>query len=224
MKISFLLPTRGRSENLKLVLDSLENTCDSISNYEVILCFDNDDVKHIEEFDSWTKNYNFKKIVIDRCGYDNIHIYYNKAAEESSGDWLWVWNDDCEMIKKGWDTIISEYNGQFVIINPWNTRDVDAQYLLTNLMFPIFPRKYLELLGHLSPWNHIDTYTDHVVSVFNFPIKQNEWRIVHTHNKQNDQTTREIFYHRIPMPINQLTIDRTKISNYLKLINVEDNI
>lgn len=38
MKISFLLPTRGRPENLKLVLDSLENTCDSISNYEVILC------------------------------------------------------------------------------------------------------------------------------------------------------------------------------------------
>ena len=75
MKISFLLPTRGRSEHLKLVLDSLANTCNSISNYEVILCFDDDDVNHIKTFDSWIKNYNFKKIVMNRCGYDNIHVY-----------------------------------------------------------------------------------------------------------------------------------------------------
>ena len=87
MKISFLLPTRGRSQHLKLVLDSIANTCDSISNYEVILCFDKDDVRHIEEFDSWPKNYNFKKIVMDRCGYDNLQIYYNKAAEEN-----FTWN------------------------------------------------------------------------------------------------------------------------------------
>ena len=151
---------------------------------------------------------------MDRVGYDNLHIYYNKAYEISRGNWLWLWNDDaCEMLCRDWDLIIEEYNNQFLILNPWNTRSIDSQYLKTNTMFPIFHRKYAEMLGHLSPWNHVDTYTNRVISGL-VPLK-NEFRIVHSHDRENDETDKEVFYHRVAFPEEQLKIDRSKISNYL---------
>ena len=209
-----MLPTRGRPEKLKKLLFSLKETCSCVNNYEVVLVFDSDDKEHIEKFNNLKKEFNYQTIIMDRVGYDNLQIYYNKACEISRGNWLWLWNDDAsEMLCKNWDIIIEEYNDQFLILNPWNTRSEDSQYLQTNTMFPIFPKKYVEILGHLSPWNHVDTYTDRVISGL-IPIK-NEFRIIHSHDKEKDKTSKEVFYHRVPFPQKQLEIDRFKINSYL---------
>lgn len=209
--VSFLLPVRKRPKTLKLSLDSLLNTCSNVSNYEVIVVFDDDDIETINEFDSWDKNYNYKKIISQRFGYDFLNKYYNLASNESSGKWLWVWNDDTEMINKNWDLIIEEYNDQFLILNPFNTREMDAVYLQTHTLFPIIPRKYVELLGHISPWNHIDTYIERICSEY---IK-NEFRILHTHNKNDDEISKEIVYHRISFPQEQFEIDFRIIRDFI---------
>jgi len=218
MNISFLLPTRNRPEKLKKLLLSLKETCNNINNYEVVLVFDNDDTAHINEFNNLNKNFNYQTIIMNRVGYDNLHIYYNEACKIAKGNWLWPWNDDCsEMLSKDWDLIVEEYNNKFCILNPWNTRSCDSGYLQSHTMFPVVPKKYVELLGHLSPWNHYDTYTERVVSGLNLLI--NEFRIVHTHDREEDETTKGVQYHKIPFPNEQLNIDRDKINNYLK----EDN-
>jgi len=215
MNISFLLPTRNRPEKLKKLLLSLKETCNNISNYEVVLVFDSDDTHHIQKFNELDKNFNYQTIIMDRVGYDNLHIYYNKACEIAKGNWLWLWNDDaCEMLSKDWDLIIENYNNQFLILNPWNTRSCDSEYLKTHTMFPIVPKKYVELLGHFSPWNHLDTYTERVIGGMN--ILKNEFKIVHTHDREEDETLKEVHYHRIPFPHEQLEIDRNIIINYLK--------
>jgi len=209
--ISFLLPTRKRPDDLKKSLDSLENTCSSIDNYEVVIVFDEDDSETISIFDSWDKKYNYKKIVSKRLGYDYLNLYYNMACDIAKGQWFWVWNDDAEMLNKDWDLIIQEYDKQFVILNPFNTRQVDSQYLLTHTLFPIVPRKYYELLSYLSPWNHIDTYCERICS----GLIKNEFRLLHTHNKQNDEVSNAIVYHRIPFPQDQYLIDIDIIKKYI---------
>lgn len=211
--VSFLLPTRGRSQKLKAVLDSLVETCSSINNFEVVLLFDDDDREHIGEFESWPKNYQYKKQVLKRAGYNNLQVYYNLACSMSSGKWLWVWNDDSRMISRDWDLVIKEYEEEFVILNPWNTREVDKEYLKTHTMFPIVPRVFYEHLGHLSPWNHIDTYLGKIVD--GMGLIKNEFRIVHTHDREIDKTLEGVVYLQVPCPSEQCRIDRQKISDYI---------
>jgi hypothetical protein len=209
--ISFLLPIRKRPDSLKKSLDSLVKTCNNKNNYEVIVVFDDDDVDTILAFDSWEKDYNFQKLVTKRFGYDYLNMYYNMACEAAKGQWLWVWNDDTEMLNKDWDLIIKEYDNQFVILNPFNTREVDAKYLLTHTLFPILPKKYYELLNHLSPWNHIDTYIERIC----VGLIKNEFRLLHTHNKQIDEVSKEITYHKILFPQEQFLIDSEIIKKYV---------
>ena len=211
--ISFLLPIRKRPYSLKRSLDSLYTTCSDPTSYEVVIIFDSDDIETINEFNSWEKKFNYKVEIMDRLGYDYLNEYYNKACSLSSGEWLWVWNDDTCMLEKNWDLIIKEYDKKFLIINPYNTRDVDREYIKTHTLFPIVPKKYYELLSHLSPWNHIDTYTERVIDGLN--LLKNEFRIIHTHEKNNDEVSKEITYHRISIPEEQLSIDRDKIIKYL---------
>jgi glycosyltransferase involved in cell wall biosynthesis len=212
--ISFLLPTRNRSDKLKTLLDSFIKTASSIDNYEVILVFDDDDVEHIKQFESIPKNFNYKKIVMKRVGYNNLQEYYNTAALNSSGDWLWVWNDDSKMLSKDWDLIIEEYTNKFVIINPWNTRPEDSEYLQTNSLFPIVPRKMVELLGYFSPWNHIDTYWNRLQN--GLSLLKNEFRIVHTHEREIDENLKNVVYHEIPFPNGNFIKDRKILENYLE--------
>lgn len=214
--ISFLLPTRNRSDKLKTLLDSFIKTASSIDNYEVILVFDDDDDEHIKQFESIPKNFNYKKIVMKRVGYNNLHEYYNTAALNSSGEWLWVWNDDSKMISKNWDLIINEYNNQFLILNPWNTRPEDYGYLQTNSLFPIIPRKMIELLGYFSPWNHIDTYWNRLQNGLN--LLHNEFRIIHTHDREIDENLKHVVYHQIPFPIDNFNRDRQILEKYLESI------
>lgn len=216
MKISFLLPTRYRSEKLKELLDSFYETCNNIDNYEVILVFDSDDIDHINYFNSLEKKFNYKTLIVDRVGYNNLHLYYNIACSYSTGEWLWVWNDDSKMLSKDWDLVIDEYSGQFVILNPWNTRPMDAEYLKTCSLFPIVPRKMFELLGHFSPWNHIDTYINRLQSGLN--LLKNEFRIIHTHDREIDENLKNVTYHAVPFPDNQFIKDRQIIIDYLESI------
>jgi glycosyltransferase involved in cell wall biosynthesis len=212
MEISFIIPTRKRTEKLKRLLDSLESTCNNKDNYEVILAFDSDDKDHYEQFASWTKNYNHKSFIIDRLGFDHLEVYCNKAAEISSGKWLWWWADDSYMTSKDWDSIIKEYDDKFVLLNPWHA--LHESYIQEATMFPIVPRKYYEILGYVSPWNHVDTYVERILKPFG--LMKNEFRITHDHDRdENDETHKEVIYHRRGFPLQQYANDMIRVKKYL---------
>ena len=209
--VSFILPIRKRPISLKKNLDSLLATCNDVNNYEVIVIFDDDDINTIQEFDSWDKPFNYQKIVTKRLGYDYLHTYMNMGCEVAKGEWLWTWNDDVEMVNKDWDLVIKEYQNQFLILNPFNTRKEDAEYLLTRILFPIIPKTFFNLLSHISPWTHFDNYIEKLCP----ELIRNEFRLLHTHDKHSDEVTQEIVYFRLPFPEEQLVIDRDKLNVYL---------
>lgn len=217
--ISFLIPTRKRVNCLNLSLESLQRTCTDIDSFEVIIITDNDDVETNEFLKSKIHNFTFKTKVrsLDRLGYNYLNEYYNLAAEISEGEWIWVWNDDTKMISEGWDTIIKKYDNEFLILNPFNTRKVDEEYIKTHTLFPIISKKFYQIFSRISPWNHIDTYIERVAD--GFDLIKNEFNIIHTHDKENDEVTSEIHYHVIPFPNGELEQDREKLLKYLKNVH-----
>ena len=84
--------------------------------YEIIICADDDDNETIQ----WTyKNinrFNLKLIITQRYGYGKLHKYYNLAAIQSSGDWLWLWNDDVRLLTKNWHKLLELYDKKFLLI------------------------------------------------------------------------------------------------------------
>jgi hypothetical protein len=227
--ISFLLPTRSRTENLKKMFESLYETSYDKNSYEIVLIFDSDDTDHINSFISFHKPFKHTAIIMERVGYYGLHHYYNAACKLAKGNWLWLWNDDCtEMLEPNWDLIIKEYNNQFLVLNPFHKdfssskrNEIVAEFLSHSSMFPIVPKKYVEILGYFAPWNHLDTYTNYIAKTLN--ILKNEYRIQHVHTRVIDEVLENVEYHKYPLPVDQLQKDIKKISNYL-LNNMEKKI
>jgi hypothetical protein len=116
-----------------------------------MLGFDNDDTVGIEHFQSelqpWLDQHhvNYTAMTFEPMGYIRLNEYVNVLAENSSADWLVFWNDDALMETQGWDHEIASYTGEFKIL-AFRTHN-DHPYSI----FPIVPRDWLNVLGHLSP-------------------------------------------------------------------------
>jgi hypothetical protein len=74
----------------------------------------------------------------------------NELAAAASGDWIFVWNDDCLMLTEHWDTVISSYPLD-QILSPNNPH----KPLCT---FPAVPRRFIEEIGHFALNCHTDTW------------------------------------------------------------------
>ena len=109
MKISILIPTRNRISDLRRLLNSIHCKTFNLNSIELIVCVDFDDKKTIEYLlnnkYSWFKDI---KLIIRKQADNMSDDYYNLMAKASSGDLLWVLNDDCEIETKYWDNIIRE--------------------------------------------------------------------------------------------------------------------
>jgi ribosomal protein S15P/S13E len=151
-KISFLLPTRGRTAALKQSIESLLSLADMPRTIQICIGFDRDDVatydyfvEHIQPlFDQYQAGYVVMKF--NPMGYANLHKYSNTLAKHTgNSDWLIIWNDDTVMQTPGWDTVIQSRTGQFKLL-AFHTHQ-DHPYSI----FPVVPRKWYELLDYISP-------------------------------------------------------------------------
>jgi len=148
--ISVLLPTRGRTDLLKSSLDSLLDRADDVSQIEILMGFDNDDTVSFEWCqehvipDLEERGVDAMIVQFNPMGYARLNEYLNSMAAISNGRWLFFWNDDARMETQSWDSRILEHDGEFVV-----------QRVLTHnqhpySIFPILPRDWYYLLGHLS--------------------------------------------------------------------------
>lgn len=164
--ISVLLPTRGRTDMLKRSLDSLFDLANDPTNIELLLAFDNDDKESLE----WCQQNVFPELekrgvdalVVEftPLGYLKLHEYLNALAGLANGHWLMFWNDDAVMQTKDWDLRITEYDGKFLCLRmPTHNQHPYA-------IFPIVPRDWFYLLGHLS--NH--QLTDATISQISYIV------------------------------------------------------
>jgi glycosyltransferase involved in cell wall biosynthesis len=147
--ISVLVPSRERPELLARSIDSLGE-----GDLEILVRVDDDDPR----LDEYRRR--FPGLVIGRHhGYLGLHHYYNELAERARGDWLLLWNDDGMMETPNWIEIVRSFDGKMVVLNPatnHNNWEIDMN------VFPILPRKMVEVMGHFSLSNHNDSWMEFV--------------------------------------------------------------
>lgn len=149
-KIAVLLPTRGRTAALDRSLVGLLEKADDLDSIQVLLGLDSDDAVGIAHFQDELQpklddmGVNYTAMIFEPLGYSRLHDYVNTLAKNSSADWMFFWNDDAVMETQGWDTEICKYTGQFKLLAVHTHHDHPYS------IFPIVPREWLDLIGHLS--------------------------------------------------------------------------
>ena len=192
-KISILLATRKRTEMLKKSLASLITLASDPKNLEILLAFDNDDNETVEwvqdnvlpDLDdadvSWTC------LSFERLGYIRLNEYYNKLAVEAEGDWLFFWGDDAIMETQDWDKKLIEHTGKFRVLRALTHRCHPLA------IFPIVPRKWVELFGYFSPHQLNDNWVSQVgylsdtVETIDVHIEHDRFDLTGNNNDENFQ-------------------------------------
>lgn len=156
--IAILLPTRGRADMLDRSVKSVIELADNPAKVQLMFGFDNDDEVgtnyFVNELKPWldANDVNYTALKFPPLGYIRLNEYVNHLALKSDANWLVFWNDDAVMETQGWDTKITEWNGQFKLL-AFHTHN-DHPYSI----FPIAPREWLDLLGYLSPHQISDAW------------------------------------------------------------------
>lgn len=160
--ISVLLPVRGRPEPMEQCLHTLIDRAKNPERVEVLIAFDDDDVKTIEYFvDNIAPylddmNVRYTAMQFKRLGYIRLNEYLNELARHSQGAWMFFWNDDAVMTTADWDQIIMEQDGKFALLR------TETNHTHPYAIFPIVPRKWVEITGHLSPHQINDAWVSQV--------------------------------------------------------------
>jgi hypothetical protein len=174
--ISVLVPSRERPDVLRNSIESLGE-----GDFEVLVRVDDDDPR----LDAYAE---IPGVVRGTPhGYGGLHHYYDELAERARGDWLFLWNDDCIMETRDWIDVVRSFDGKMAVLNPRTNHenwDIDMN------VFPIFPRKMFELMGHFSLSPHNDSWVEFVARdagiMFRVPISILHDRADLTGNNDDD--------------------------------------
>jgi hypothetical protein len=216
---------------LKRSLLSLFDQAHDPTDIELLLAFDNDDKESLE----WCQQNVFPElekrgvdaIVVEftPLGYLKLHEYLNALASLANGQWLMFWNDDAVMQTRDWDQRITEHNGRFRCLRmPTHNQHPYA-------IFPIVPRDWFYLLGHLS--NH--QLTDATISQISYivGIMQNiDVEVLHdrfdiTGNNEDDTFKNRPMLegnHENPADFNHITFRNKRLADANKIAWYLDRI
>ena len=162
-KITVLLPTRDRPEVLETSLQSLIDRASNPKEIEIMLGIDEDDQATIDYVKEKIAPYlqeagvEARANIFKPLGYENLHNYINTLAGNGQGEWLFFWNDDGIMVTEGWDEVIDSYTGQFKLLAPKDNHNGHPYAI-----FPVVPRDWYILIGHLSQNAQNDAWLSHI--------------------------------------------------------------
>jgi len=173
-RISLIVPTRNRLNQLNEFINSIIITAYNINNVELILVIDRDDAE-TKEYE--VNNLSTKKVIVEpgaSMGTLNMSGY-----EACTGDYIMLLNDDVVITTKDWDKIILE------IINAYQDGIVlihvnDGIFRDTLCTFPLLTRTFIEIAGGICPVEY-ERYRidDHIYNVFNLLSIIGKQRIVY---------------------------------------------
>jgi len=104
--ISMFLNSRGRVSRLQSLFTSISNTTIDINNIEVLVRIDDDDLTTIQFSKINTYPFDVRFITGPRPA--NLTVSYNELARQCRGDYLFVLNDDVDILTYGWDKKVIE--------------------------------------------------------------------------------------------------------------------
>lgn len=192
--IAVMIPTRGRKIAL---FESLKSCVDRATNNSKIIyqfAFDNDDTESMSWFNDiivpWMqeKDLNFIGYQFDRLGYHRLNEYVNYMAGQASAEWLMFFNDDALMETYGWDEKILEHRGEFLLLA------VDTNNHHPHSVFPILPKAWFNLMGHISPhpvtdgWVSEIAYLLDILKFIDVKVKHDRFDLT---GNNNDDTFKE---------------------------------
>lgn len=214
---------------LERSIHSLFTLAKNPQQIQLMLAFDNDDdvgTKHFADvIQPWLDDHmvNYTAMSFDPLGYIKLNEYVNELARNSDAHWLVFWNDDAVMQTQDWDAEIMKLQGQFKLL----------AFLTHNLhpysIFPIVPRKWLDLLGYLSPHQISDAWLSQQAYMLDI-LERIPVEVLHDRHDLTGNNKDETFLNR-PMlegnPMNPLDFhslaqtqrrqqDCAKISEYLE--------
>jgi len=161
-KIAIILPTRGRTAALTHSLVGLLEKAADLDQIQVLLGLDTDDtvgIKHFQEslqpqLDDMGVTYT--AMTFEPMGYSRLNEYINTLSKESSADWIFFWNDDALMESDNWDLEIIKRTGEFKLLAVHTHNDHPYS------IFPIVPRAWLDVVGHLSLHSMTDAWLSQI--------------------------------------------------------------
>lgn len=160
---SLIIPTRERVNKLEGCLLSFFNKAKRKHNNEAILIVDHDD-RTIRDFSEFILHHNLNVRILTVWRSEMmIRDYNNYGAQCSTGRYIWMLNDDYEMVTDNWDEVLKNHiesfcatNGDrvaYVMINDsthseenWNCMDH------AGCCCPIMPRESVEAMNGVMPW------------------------------------------------------------------------
>ena len=173
--VSVIFPSRGRPEWLLESINSLLDQADDTTRIEIILRIDEDDAPTQLQAGYLLERLgksNFNYIIGPRGnGYQDIHLWLNELAKKSSGDWVFIWNDDARMMTKSWDT----YLESAAMANCWHCCPEDICMAIPDIDgkgksaydFFMLRRKTVEVLNHVCMSPYGDAYIAQVMNIIN---------------------------------------------------------
>jgi hypothetical protein len=143
-------------------LHTLISTATKPERIEVLIAFDDDDTDTIDYFVDViapyldAKGVTYSAMQFKRLGYIRLNEYLNELANHSTGQWIFFWNDDAVMTTSGWDDVIREHNDKFTLLR------AETNHEHPYAIFPILPRKWVEITGNISPHQINDAWTSQI--------------------------------------------------------------
>ena len=165
--IAILLPTRGRTEALTRSLIGLLEKATNLDRIQVLLGLDTDDQIGLDHFENELQpkldemGVEYIAMSFEPIGYGRLNEYINVLANHSSAHWMFFWNDDAVMETIGWDTEISKHTGEFKLLAVHTHNDHPYS------IFPIVPRAWLDVVGHLSLHSMTDAWLSQIAFMIN---------------------------------------------------------
>lgn len=228
LKISILLPTRGRTNQLQRSVFSLIDTATEPSQIQWLFGFDNDDMATYHWFQEHVlpniiaSGAKYTCMAFEPMGYVKLNEYVNRLAAKAVGDWFVFWNDDAVMETAGWDQEIVNHTGEFCL------QAFDTHNKHPYSIFPIVPREWFELIGHLSLHQLNDAWLSQIAWMLDI-MKQIPVKVLHdradlTGNNRDETYKNRIIYEgnvQNPLDFNHANFrklrfdDAHKIAKYL---------
>ena len=177
--ISIILPTRGRTGGaLEDSLTSLLENATNPQSIEIMLGVDEDDTDSLDWVNNKAADFvkpwgcACKAKVFQPLGYEQLNVYVNLLCHSSTGNWLFLWNNDALMQTKGWDEVVTSYDGQFKCLAPKDNHDHPFA------IFPLIPADWFTLCDAWSINAQNDTWVS-VIARMNGIFERIDIEVLH---------------------------------------------
>jgi hypothetical protein len=160
MKFSLILNSRGRSDYLYNLLASIHNTTANLNDIEVLCSCDNDD---IDTYNAVVRDFGLNGSLISQFPFAkfefidrerNLIKRFNRMAKICQGRYIFVLNDDVQILTKDWDIIAwnqLDVVSDNIIYGHVRDNSCDKEYHAEYSSFPIISKKAVEALGFFMP-------------------------------------------------------------------------